>query len=195
MLEKLLQADKELILFLNGLHSPFFDVLVWWITTIWFWLPVLALVLWFMWKHYKKKLGLIGAFLALSLVFSDQLSGIIKEKAARFRPTHNTEINHQLHLHAFKNGEFYTGGNYGFVSAHAANSTALTFLLIYFFKPINRRARWLFLLFPLIFSYSRIYLGVHYPLDIVGGIFVGLLCGLFTLWLYQLSEKNIRVNE
>jgi undecaprenyl-diphosphatase len=195
MLEQLLQIDKKLLVFLNGNHNPFFDVLMWWMTKIWFWLPVLLLVLWFMWKHYKKKMGLILAFLALSIVFSDQLSGVIKDNVARLRTTHNTEINHKLHLHVFKNGDVYKGGEYGFVSAHAANSFALTLLLIYFFKPINKRMRWLFILFPLIFSYTRIYLGVHYPLDIAGGALVGLCCGLFTLWLYRLAEKNINLSS
>jgi undecaprenyl-diphosphatase len=196
MLENLLQTDTELLLFFNGLHNSFFDVLMWWMTKIWFWLPFLAMILWFMWKHYKKKkIGLIFAFLALSLVFSDQISGIIKDKVARFRPAHNTEINHQLHLHVFKNGEQYKGGKYGFVSAHAANSVAVTLLLIYFFKPINKRVRWLFLLFPLIFSYTRIYLGVHYLGDIVGGMLVGICSGFFTIWLYQLSKKNILIND
>ena len=198
MLEELLQADQKLLLFLNELHSPFFDVLICWLTHVWFWLPVLALLLWFMWKHYKKKMILIVAFSALSIVFSDQISGIIKNKTARLRPTHNTEINPKLHLHTHtkycsltKYGETYTGGEYGFVSSHAANSFALTLLLIYFFKPINRRVRWLFILFPLIFSYTRIYLGVHYVSDIIGGALVGICCGLFTIGLYYVVVKRI----
>jgi len=191
MVEKLLQTDQEVLLFLNGLHNPFFDVLMWWMTQIWFWLPVLALVLWFMWKHYKNKIKLILAFLALSIVFSDQFSGFIKDKTARLRPTHNTEISHQLHLHVYKNGDVYKGGQYGFVSSHAANSCSLALLFIYFFRPINSRMRWLFILFPIFSSYTRIYLGIHYPIDIIGGYLIGFLCGLFTLWLYRLSEKKI----
>ena len=194
MLEKILQADQELLLFLNGLHSPFFDSLMWQMTKIWLWLPLLVLILWLMWRHYNKKMGLILAFFALSIVFSDQLSGVIKDKSARLRPTHNTMINSQLHLHVFKNGDTYKGGEYGFVSAHAANSFAIALLFIYFFKPINRRLRWLFLLYPLIFSYTRIYLGVHYPCDIIGGWLLGLCCGIFTLWVYRLSEKSIGMN-
>jgi undecaprenyl-diphosphatase len=191
MLERLLQADQELLLFLNGLHHPFLDKLMYWMTTIWFWLPVLLLAVWFMWKYYKKKMGLILAFFALSIVFSDQFSGFIKDKVERFRPTHNTEINHQLHLHVFKNGDEYKGGMYGFVSSHAANSFSLALLFFYFFKPVHKRIRWLFFLWAFIFSFTRIYLGVHYPGDVICGALAGIGCGFFTLWLYCLAEKNI----
>ena len=185
MLEKTLQIDQELLIFLNGLHSPFFDVLMWWMTAIWFWLPILAVVLWFMWKHYKKKMILIFAFFALSILISDQSSVLIKNKVKRLRPTHNTEIGHQLHLHVSKNGNVYEGGLYGFVSSHAANSFSLAVLFIYFFRPISRHLRWLFILFPLIFSYTRIYLGVHYPTDILCGALLGICCGFVMLWVYQ----------
>jgi undecaprenyl-diphosphatase len=190
MLEKILQIDQELLIFLNGLNSPFFDVLMWWLTSVWFWLPFLSVILWFMWKHYKKKIILILAFLALSILFSDQISGLIKNKVARLRPTHNTEASHHLHLHVYKNDNVYKGGQYGFVSSHAANSFCIALLLIYFFKPINRRIRWLFVLYPLIFSYTRIYLGVHYPLDIIGGTIVGLCCGFIVL-LLAINYKKI----
>jgi undecaprenyl-diphosphatase len=191
MLERLLETDRELLLFLNGLHHPFLDVLMYWMTTIWFWLPALSVILWFMWKYYRKKMGLILAFIALSIVFSDQISGFIKDKVARLRPSQNTEINTQLHLHVYRDGTVYKGGMYGFVSSHAANSFSLTLLFIYFFKPIHKRIRWLFLIWPIIFSYTRIYLGIHYPGDIICGALTGLICGFFTLWLYHLARKNI----
>ncbi|MDR1181059.1 MAG: phosphatase PAP2 family protein [Bacteroidales bacterium] len=191
MLERLLEADQALLLLLNGWHRPFLDMLMYWMTTIWFWTPILLLVLWFMWKYYKKRMGLVLAFLALSIVFSDQLSGFIKDKAERFRPSHNTEINHQLHLHVSKDGEVYKGGSYGFVSSHAANSFSLALLLFYFFKPVHKNIRWLFFLWAILFSFTRIYLGVHYPGDVICGALVGLGCGSFTLWLYSLARKNI----
>ncbi|MDR2407686.1 MAG: phosphatase PAP2 family protein [Bacteroidales bacterium] len=191
MLERLLQIDKEVLLLINGWHNSFFDVLIYWMTTIWFWLPVLFVFLWYMWKYYKKKLGLILAFFALSIVFSDQISGFIKDKVERLRPSYNTEISHQLHLHVYRDGTVYKGGKYGFVSSHAANSFALALLMIYFFRPIHRHIRWLFLLWAIIFSYTRIYLGVHYPGDIICGALVGLCCGFFTLWLYCLAKKNL----
>jgi undecaprenyl-diphosphatase len=189
MLEKILQIDQELLIFLNGLHSPFFDVLMWWMTGILFWLPILVIILCFMWRYYKKKMILILAFFALSILLSDQVSVFIKNKTVRLRPTHNTEISHKPHLHVYKNGDVYKGGKYGFVSSHAANSFSLTLLFIYFFKPVNKRLRWLFILYPLIFSYTRIYFGVHYPLDIICGFVVGICCGFFMLLAYHLFGK------
>ena len=195
MIERLLQADQELLLFLNGLHSPFFDKLVWLMTELWFWLPFLVVISWFLWRHYRKKIGLIIAFCALSIVFSDQISGFIKDKATRLRPSHNTEINSKLNLHISENGDIYKGGEYGFVSSHAANSFALAVMLIFFFKPINKRVRWLFVLCAVIFSYTRIYLGVHYPGDIICGALLGICCGLITVWLYNLAQKSINFSE
>ena len=190
MIETLLDLDKELLLFLNGLHSPFFDVLVWWITKLWVWIPVFVLVSWFLWRYYRKKVGLVIAFCLLSIVFSDQISGFIKNKVERLRPSHNMEISDRVHLHVSEGGNVYKGGKYGFVSAHAANSFALAVLLIYFFKPICKRARWIFVLCAVMFSYTRIYLGVHYFGDIICGALLGVCCGLFAVWLYKLSQKN-----
>ena len=190
MLEKILQADQELLLFLNGLHSPFLDVLMWQMTKIWFWLPLLAILLWMTWKHYRKQLILLFAFFALSITMSDQLSVLIKNKVQRPRPSHNIEINSELHFHQYKNGDVYKGGKYGFVSSHAANSFGVMILLLYFFKPVKKRLWWIFPTWAVLFCYTRIYLGVHYPLDILCGALVGVCCGLFTVWIYQLLSTN-----
>ena len=190
MIETILQADQDLLLFLNGIHSPFFDVLLWQMTKFWFWLPLLVFISWFLWKHYRKKVILIAVFCVLSIVISDRISVLTKNQVARLRPSHNTEINSRLHLHTFDNGDVYRGGRYSFVSSHAANSFSLVLLLIYFFRPIHKRLRWLFSLCPLIFSYTRLYLGVHYPTDILCGAVLGLCCGVFVIWLYNVINFN-----
>lgn len=183
------QLDINILFRINGMHNAFLDVLMYGMTHFLFWLPFLALLLWMMWKHYRKQIYLILAFFALSIVFSDQVSVFIKDKVQRPRPTHNAEIKDDLHLHQFKNGKVYRGGTYGFVSSHAANSFGVMVLFLYFFKPVNRRLLWIFPVWAVLFCYTRIYLGVHYPSDIIGGALLGTLSGLFSLWLYRTATR------
>ena len=180
------QLDIDILLRLNGVHNSFLDVLMWAMTHFLFWLPLLALLMWMMWKHYRKRLFLILAFFALSIIITDQVSVFIKNKVQRPRPSHNVEVKDDLHLHQFKNGSVYRGGQYGFVSSHAANSFGIMVLFLYFFKPLNRRLLWIFPTWAVLHCYTRIYLGVHYPSDIVCGALVGICSGLFSLWLYRL---------
>jgi undecaprenyl-diphosphatase len=129
-------------------------------------------------------------------VFSDQSSNWIKRTAERYRPSNEKSgISEQLHLHVSKKGDVYRGGTYGFVSSHAANSFSLAVLFMYFFSPINRKIKYVFPLWAILFSYTRIYLGVHYPGDILCGALLGLCCGFFTLWLYRLAERNIQFHN
>jgi undecaprenyl-diphosphatase len=191
MLEHLLQTDTEILIFLNSLHNSFFDKLLYWMTHLVFWLPLLLVLLWALWKHYRKRLVLILAFFAVSVTMSDQISVFIKNHVQRPRPSRNVEINDQLHLHQNKNGTVYRGGQYGFVSSHAANSFGIMVLFLYFFKPVNRRLLWIFPAWAVLFCYTRIYLGLHYPLDILCGALMGTGCGLFALWLYRLAVVGI----
>ncbi|MDR1792664.1 MAG: phosphatase PAP2 family protein [Bacteroidales bacterium] len=192
MWENILQLDSDLLVFLNGFHTPLWDKIIWQITQIWIWLPLFALFLWLLWRHYHKKSFLIFAFIGLSLVFSDRSSDIIKKTVKRPRPSHNELIMNGLHFHQYEDGTFYKGGKYGFVSGHATNGFSLALVLIYFLRPILKRHRWWFLLCPFIFVYTRIYLGVHYPSDIICGAVLGVACATCTIGLYKLANKQIK---
>lgn len=187
--------DQQLLQTINSHHTPLCDALMYIMTTLWFWLPFFALAIWLMWRHYGKRLTLILAFCALSIVLTDQGSVWIKNKVQRYRPSQNLELKDHLHLHQYKDGSVYRGGMYGFVSSHAANSFGIVVLLLYFFKPIHKYWRWLLLLWPMLFCYTRMYLGLHYPADIACGALWGIVCGLFTLWLYKLSLQQIEKEQ
>ena len=128
----------------------------------------------------------VGLFVTLA----DQIStSIFKDGFKRLRPSHTEEIRELIHLYTKKNGEVYYGGLYGFVSSHAANSFALASFLSKLFK-----VRWFgYCIYgwAFIVSYSRIYLGVHYPGDILGGALLGILIGLAVYRIYSLSLNYI----
>ena len=169
------------------MHSPFFDTFMWYVskTTTWS-LMLLALIIMLFRKNWRQALFVILA-IALTITLADQISsGIIKNLVERFRPTHSPEIGSLVHL---VNG--YKGGLYGFVSSHAANTIGVALFISLLFK---RRYLTITLFFwASLVSYSRIYLGVHYLGDILGGICVGLLSGaiVYHLYLYAIQLKEI----
>lgn len=183
MLEGLLHIDTEVLLAINGWHAPWADTLMWIISekTTWFalygWLIGLLI-----WKYRKPATGarwqwlqkvpvcaVIIVMIVLAVGASDFIaSGILKPLVARPRPTRVAELEGVLHL---VNG--YKSGRFGFVSSHAANTMAcgLLFSLIWR-KKITTVC---LMLWVAMNCYSRMYLGVHYPLDIIGGLLVGSL--------------------
>lgn len=179
-LQKILEFDSELFLFLNSFHSSFWDTIMLMVTRKETWLPFYLVILFFILKNYKSKWWLIFIFLALTILLSDQLSVLLKETIQRFRPSHNPEINHLVHNVIGK------GGLYGFVSSHAANSFAF---FIFTSRVFRNRGYWLLLLvWALLVSYSRIYTGVHYPFDILGGAILGWLIATVTYKLLMFFE-------
>lgn len=187
MIEKLEQIDRTVFLFLNGLHTPFFDKVMWIISGTLTWLPLYIILLFFMIKADKRNWWLIIAAIAITIAAADLVSvHLFKNIFLRYRPSHNLEIQHLVHI---VNG--YRGGKYGFVSSHAANTFALaTFVSFYFNK------RWIavsILLWAAIVSYSRIYLGVHYPSDIDCGGAIGVICGWGGYNLYEFIRNKILI--
>lgn len=175
------QLDKKIFTFLNQFHHHALDYVMFGISHKYFWIPVYLILLITLYKLYKWQILKILLVVIAVLTISDQISSsLIKPTVARYRPCHNLELKNDVHTYHGK-----CGGIYGFVSSHASNSAALAVVVIFF---LRRRVKYIYLyaiIYVALICYSRIYLGVHYPGDILGGIFVGVLVSSFILLLYQ----------
>ena len=182
MLEQLLHIDTEILLAINGWHAPWADTLMWIISAKTTWIPLyLLLVGLLVWRYYKpamtsvKWLQRVPACVVMIVVIGLAVgaadfiaSGILKDLVARPRPTRVPELEGVLHL-----VNDYRSGQYGFVSSHAANTMAVALLFSLIWR--NKIATVGLMLWVAANCYSRMYLGVHYPTDILGGLIVGSL--------------------
>ncbi len=185
MIEALENIDKSLFELINSFHSHFFDSLMWWISYKYTWIPLYAVLLYFAIKHEKgKNIWLLLLMLLVTVVLTDQISVMLKNFFGRYRPCHNEILKHSVHL--VKN---HCGGLYGFVSSHAANSFGIAVFLSFLFA--NKKVTAILLVWAVIISYSRIYLGVHYPADIAGGALLGIITGSITFAVYSRIKRNI----
>ena len=192
MLERLIHIDTEVLLAINGWHAPWADTLMWIISARVTWMPLYLLLMGLLvWRFHKpvstsiKWLQKVPAcvvmivMLGLAVGVADFIaSGILKDLVARPRPTRAPELEGVLHL---VNG--YKSGTYGFVSSHAANTMALALLFSLIWR--NKIATIGLMLWVAANCYSRMYLGVHYPTDILGGLIVGSLVAVLAYWVLR----------
>ncbi len=171
-MQALLQFDTDLLIAINSWHSTFADVWMWNISQRLTWLPLyLVLVGCIIYRFKKKSIWILLAFGACVGLADFISSGIIKELVMRPRPTREPALEGILHL-----VNNYRGGRFGFVSSHAANTVSITLLFCLLWR--DWRATLSLTIFTALNCYSRMYLGVHYPLDILGGLIVGTLVAL-----------------
>ena len=150
------------------------------------WIPFYILIIVLLIKHYKKDSILIILFTVITIAISDQISvHLFKDFVQRLRPCHNPTIETSLHL--VNNN---CGGLYGFISSHAANSFSILVFLTPKIKDKIKYLWWAMIVWALLLCYSRIYLGVHYPFDVLSGIIVGSIIGFLTYKFFQLIVKK-----
>jgi undecaprenyl-diphosphatase len=200
MLEKLIEFDKELLLYLNSFHTPSLDPVMYWVSQTFFWLPLYLFLLYLTFKYFKKDAWIVLIGIALTILLTDRItSGFMKPFFERLRPSREPSLEGMVHLvkDYYKNKFPYKGGVYGFASSHAANTfaTALFFWLVF-----RHRYKWMWVLFvwAVVMTYTRIYLGVHYPGDILVGMLIGLGAGWIGYktqqWIWNTRLKRPQVN-
>ncbi|PXY00767.1 phospholipid phosphatase [Marinifilum breve] len=170
-MDTLIQLDKELFMWFNSHNTPFWDVVMMFFTRKEFWIPLYLLLLYQIYKVKGKEAiyWILGAFLLIFLC--DQISTqLFKNVFERFRPSHDPSLKGVVNLVSG-----YTGGRYGFVSSHATNSFGFALFTSLLFR--NKLYTFFIFSWSLLVVYTRIYLGVHFPGDIIGGMILGLIIG------------------
>ncbi len=198
MLERLIHIDTEILLAINGWHAPWADTLMWIISAKTTWIPLylllIGLLIWryrkpaptaVKWLQHVPACVVMIVLIALAVGAADFIaSGILKDLVARPRPTRVPELEGVLHL-----VNDYRSGQYGFVSSHAANTMAVALLFSLIWR--NKIATCGLMLWVAANCYSRMYLGVHYPTDILGGLMVGSLVAVVAFWLLRRACRVI----
>ena len=192
MIEEILKLDLDLFLYLNNLGNPYFD-------NFWIFLSkneanvityLLVLIVYIYSINSNKRIKILFRLIiaiALLITVSDQTSNLFKDSFQRLRPCYNELISESLRL-----VKESCGGRYGFFSAHASNSFSLAIFFGLLLRSSNRLFILIFSIYAFLISYSRIYLGVHYPIDILVGAIFGTVNAivLYKIYLYNFNFFN-----
>jgi len=189
VIDYLNSIDTQLFLYLNGMHNSFFDFIMYWFSDKYIWVPLYIFIIYLIIKHYKTNGFFLVLFSILVVVCTDQIaSHLIKILVLRLRPSHEPGIAELVHIS--KDG---SGGLYGFVSSHAANSFGVFMFLSITLSSEFRILKYSLFIWAFFVSYSRIYNGVHYPGDVIGGIILGILVGWIMAKLYKKLGKRFKI--
>lgn len=179
MLDLIKSLDREILLAVNHSGNEFLDKLMVLVSHRVTWIPFYVLLAVLIFKNYRNQLIYVLIASAVLILLSDQFSVLIKNTVQRYRPCYHAELSSMLNL---PDG---CGGLYGFPSSHAANTAALAVFMILFYRKKRKLIGTMMIVYCLLVSYSRIYLGRHYVTDVLTGWMVGAACGLLVFFALQ----------
>ena len=175
----IIEWDRELLVNINSLNAPFWDNIMWWISDRFVWIPLYLSIVFFLFKIKGRDAMIAALAVGLCILIADQVaSGFCKPFFERLRPTHDPQLKDILHI-----VNDYRSSLYGFCSSHASNTFGIATLTCLLFR--NKWYATLIFSWAVLNSYSRMYLGVHFPLDIVCGALVGVAAGYISYYLYK----------
>lgn len=192
MLEELVQLDTELFVYLNGLGTETWDAFWMFYTTKFNWIPFYALLLFLMYKRINNIKVFLFTLLviALMITFTDQITNLFKKVLVmRLRPCYNPEIDDIIRL-----VKRSCGGKYGYFSGHASNSMAVAVFMSLMLRSKYKYITYILVVWAVAMGYSRIYVGVHYPLDVLSGMLLGIFSGFLFYRLFKYLQFRIEGN-
>ena len=188
MIDQILQWDTEVFIFLNSLGTPTWDQFWLTYTAKFTWIPFYALLLYLIFRQMQLKAFLTTiVVVALMILIADQTANLFKNGFHRLRPCHLAELIDGMRLVKPR-----CGGQYGFYSAHASNTMAVAFFIGLTLKKRYKYLLYIMIVWALLMGFSRIYIGVHYPLDVLVGMLFGVVTGtlLYKLNVFIINKFN-----
>ena len=186
MFDSLISKDIELLIYLNNLGTVQWDGFWLFVTNKFSAIPLYLFLLYFTYKQYGLKKTLIAVFFVILLItISDQTSNLFKYGFKRLRPCHDENISHLIRL-----VKESCGGLYAYFSAHASNAMAIAIFFGLLLKSKRKYLLPILILWALLAAYSRVYIGVHFPFDVLTGMFFGILYGTIFYKLFKLFSKK-----
>src|SRR5690554_5140167 len=188
MWEGLIDKDQQLLIYLNNLGTEFWDPIFMYITHQFNWWPFFLILMFFLLKKISlKQFVLLVLVLTAFFFFTDQTTNVVKYAVARLRPVNDPDILSQL--------RYLRGANSpSFFSGHASNSSGSILLIFLILRKYYKYA-WVIFFFPLLFAYTRIYLGLHYPLDILCGYIFGISSGFMFYFIFRYCNNKFQLKD